>query len=335
MLPGCAGRPARPDSTRTASAGVRCGRGAGDHLRQASPVAERAAADLDGPLVGAADELDLERQLERVERREQVVGADDRPAAGLDDQVAGLDPGAAARLPSSTPRTRTPSRSGRPTDRRIRRATCDGATATPSRARFGDSPRPSASIRARSAVVGRERQVEALADPVRVEADQPAVGIDQRAAGRAGREGRGVLDAAGDPPAAGPRNARATAETRPNVTRVPPPWLAPAPKTAVPTARAAPSPHSSGGRAGGVDVDDREVAVAVPAGDRAARLPAVGERDGDLVAAQVVGVGQDLAGGDDDAGAAGAAADPDDGWADALGDGGDGGLEFLDDAHGM
>ena len=45
----------------------------------------------------------------------------------------------------------------------------------------------------------------------------------------------------------GPRNARATAETRPNVTRVPPPWEAAAPKTAVPIGRAsAPSPHSSG-----------------------------------------------------------------------------------------
>ena len=87
------------------------------------------------------------------------------------------------------------------------------------------------------------------------------------------------------------------------------------------------------GRAGRVDVDDREIAVAVPAGDGPARATAVSERDGDFVAAQVVGVGQDLARGDDDAGAARAAADPDDGWAGALGDGGDGGLEFFDDAH--
>ena len=89
------------------------------------------------------------------------------------------------------------------------------------------------------------------------------------------------------------------------------------------------------GRAGGVDVDDREVAVAVPAGDGAAGATAVGEGHGDLVAAQVVGIGQDLAVGDDDAGAARAATDPDDGRADALGDRGDGGLEFFDDAHGF
>ena len=88
-----------------------------------------------------------------------------------------------------------------------------------------------------------------------------------------------------------------------------------------------------GRRGGGVDVDDREVAVAVPAGNGAAEAATVGERDGDLVTAQVVGIGQDLAGGDDDAGAARAAADPDDRWADAVGDGGDGGLEVFDGGH--
>ena len=96
-----------------------------------------------------------------------------------------------------------------------------------------------------------------------------------------------------------------------------------------------PSAQVDSGCAGRVDVDDREVAVAIPAGDRAAGPTAVGEGDGDLVAAQVVGIGQDLAVGDDDAGAARAATDPDDGRADALGDRGDGGLEFFDDAHGL
>ena len=133
----------------------------------------------------------------------------------------------------------------------------------------------------------------------------------------------------------GPRNARATAETSPNVTRVPPPWMAAAPKTAVPTAEAAAVAPLERLRAGGVDLDHREVAVAVDCRHGAARAAAVGERDGDLVAAQVVGIGQDHAVGDDDAGAARAAADPDDGRADALGDGGDGGLEFFDDAHGV
>ena len=119
------------------------------------------------------------------------------------------------------------------------------------------------------------------------------------------------------------------------MTRVPPPWLAPAPKTAVPTASAAPSPHSSGGRAGGVDVDDGEVAVAVDSRRRcrASRRPSANvtvtsspRRLWALVRTLPVG--------DDDAGAARAAADPDDGRADALGDGGDGGLELFDGAHG-
>ena len=117
------------------------------------------------------------------------------------------------------------------------------------------------------------------------------------------------------------------------MTRVPPPWLAPAPNTAVPTARLDAVAPLDRGRPGRVDVDDREIAVAVIAGDRPDEPATVGEGDRHLVAAQVVGVGQDLAGGDHDAGSAGAAADPDDGRADPLRDGGDGRLEFFDGAH--
>ena len=244
-------------------------------------------------------------------------------------------PAASAGLPSSTPRTRTPSRSGRPTDRRSRRATCDGAMATPSRARVGRLAAAQRVDPRAQRGVGRQGEVEALADPVGVEADEPAVRVDERAARRtrapAARCARRCRRCAGRP---GPRNARATAETRPNVTRRPAAVRGRgAEDGACRSSSAAPSPQASGGGAGRVDLDDREVAVAVDAGDGAARPPAVGEGDGDLVAAQVVGVGQDRAVGDDDAGAAGAAADPDDGWADALGDGGDGGLEFLDGAH--
>ena len=89
-----------------------------------------------------------------------------------------------------------------------------------------------------------------------------------------------------------------------------------------------------GGRVGRVDVDDREVAVTIGSGHGPAQASTVGERHGDLVATQIVGVGKDLAPGDDDPGSAGAAADPDDGGPNALGDGGDGGLEFFDDTHG-
>jgi hypothetical protein len=87
------------------------------------------------------------------------------------------------------------------------------------------------------------------------------------------------------------------------------------------------------GGARGVDLHDGEIAVAVDARDRAAGPAAISEGDGHLIAAQVVGVGQDRALGDHDAGAARAAADPDDGGADAFRDGRDGGLEFFDGGH--
>src|SRR4029077_13887837 len=63
----------------------------------------------------------------------------------------------------------------------------------------------------------------------------------------------------------------------------------------------------------GVHGDDGEVAVEVGAGDLTGGGAPVGEDDGHLVAAHVVGVRQDLALGDDDPGSmAPAAADADD-----------------------
>ena len=85
--------------------------------------------------------------------------------------------------------------------------------------------------------------------------------------------------------------------------------------------------------AGGIDGHDCEVAIAIDAGDDAALATTVDEAHGDLVTAQVVGIGQDDAIGDHDARTAGAAADADDGWADALGDGDDAGLDLVKDAH--
>src|SRR4029453_3401194 len=52
-------------------------------------------------------------------------------------------------------------------------------------------------------LVGGEGEVEALAEAVGVEADDPALGVDHRPAGRAPGQGRGVLEAAGDAPARG------------------------------------------------------------------------------------------------------------------------------------
>ena len=111
----------------------------------------------------------------------------------------------------------------------------------------------------------------------------------------------------------GPRNERLADETVPKVTRSPrPPGLARA-NTGVPMPARLRVAPVDGRRVAGVDLDHGEVAVGVGPGDAAALAAAVGEADGGLVPAQVVGVGEDAALGDDDAGAhAPAASDADD-----------------------
>ena len=131
----------------------------------------------------------------------------------------------------------------------------------------------------------------------------------------------------------GPRNARSTDDTNPNETRAPPDGVAAAANTADPIV-APPVDQAIGVRAGRVDGHDGEVAVPVDAGDGAAGRAAVGEADGHLAAAEVVGVGQDGTVGDDDAGAAGAGPDPDDGRGGGGRDGGDGLLELGEHGHG-
>ena len=131
----------------------------------------------------------------------------------------------------------------------------------------------------------------------------------------------------------GPRKARSAEDTKPNETRGPPDGVAAAANTAAPIV-APPVGPGDRRRAAGVDLDDREVAVPVDAGDGAAGGAAVGEADRDLAAAQVVGVGEDAAVGDDDAGAAEPGADPDDGRTGGARDGGDGLLELGEDGHG-
>ena len=84
----------------------------------------------------------------------------------------------------------------------------------------------------------------------------------------------------------------------------------------------------------GLDRDGGEVEVGVRARHAAVLGAAVGERDGDLLAAQDVGVGQDGAGGGDHAGpATPAAAEADDGGADGVGCGCDRALKFVEYRH--
>ena len=164
-----------------------------------------------------------------------------------------------------------PSRSGRPTDRRSRRATWFGAIATPRRGRSTDSPRPSASTRAWSAASAGKCQVEALADPVRVQADQLAP-RRRRARRRTSPGASGavcsMLPAIRRPP--GPRNDARPDDTKPNVTRAPPPIGRRRAEDGLADARRAVGTPVDRCRAGRVDRDDREVAVGVDAADLAA-----------------------------------------------------------------
>ena len=152
--------------------------------------------------------------------------------------------------------------------------------------------------------------------------EQPPVGVDERAAAGAARQRGGVLDAAGD---RAPARAADVAARRGDE-----------PERGAQAAPAAVGERDTGApiaaRDGvGLPLDRLDVAgvdLRPPRGRsrgrRRRRVPvsraAVGEVDGHLVAAQVVGVREDAAGGDDHAAAAPpAAAEADHRGADALG----------------
>ena len=202
----------------------------------------RRGSDGHAALLGAADQLDLVGAVDRREGGEQVVTIGDGLAGGLDDEVARLDPGRLGRaaLLDATDQDAVT----------LRQA--DGSAQPPGDMRRGDrdaEPGPRGRLAEGQRIdalaqgrVGREGEIEPLADPVGVEADEPARRVDEGPTGRARGE-RGVcstLPSMRRPP--GPRNARAFADTSPKVTRLPPPCEAAAPKTGVPIASSAPSP---------------------------------------------------------------------------------------------
>ena len=181
--------------------------------------------------------------------------------------------------------------------------------------------------------VGRQREIEALADAVGVQPDELARGIDERPARRARRERRRVLDRTGDPPATRPTER--ALDARDEADR----------DAGCATGRGRRAEHrgadarlpvavSERRGAGRVDLDDREVAVPVDAGDPPGRGPAIGEANGGLATAQVVGVRDDATVGDDHARATLALADADDRGTHLSCDRRDGRLELFEDAHG-
>ena len=234
-------------------------------------------------------------EFERGKRLQELVGVGHGPATDLDDQVTGLDPGRGGRTAVLDAADQDAVTLGEP-DRSAHPARDVGwrdrdAEPHPLR-RLAATKRidPLAKL-----VVGRQREVEALADAVRVDADEPAGCVEERATGRARRERRRVLDAALDPPATGAtegtrdrghkseRHSRSAAVARSGAEDRRPDSKC---GTVAPLERRC---------IGGVDVDRRKIAFAVEAGDGAADASAVGERDGDLVTADVVGIGDDLA----------------------------------------
>ncbi len=180
----------------------------------------------------------------------------------------------------------------------MRRATRGGATATPSRCGAGASPRgerehalaspPRSAGTARISPPSRRR----LLMPSRL-----PVGVHERAARRAARERGGVLDGARDAAAARAAEAAARRTRRSRAWRAGRArrgWRArrtgvpmPGASRRLPARPAATSPVST--------LEHREVEVGVDARDRAGLAPAVGERDGHLLAAEVVRAGEHLA----------------------------------------
>ncbi len=183
---------------------------------------------------------------------------------------------------------------------------------------------------------GRHGEDQPAVESDGVEPEQPPLDVDERAAGGAAREWRGVLDRAAD--AAAARAAEAAprggheAERRAQA----------APAGIGEREHGLPGAHrldgvglpGDGRRVAGVDGDDRDVEVGIRARHAAERDLAVGAPHGDLLAAQHVRVGHHDPGCRDDPRAAPPpTAEPDDRRPDRLGRSGDRILEFCDDRH--
>jgi hypothetical protein len=196
-----------------------------------------------------------------------------------------------------------------------------------------DSPRRQPLDPAAQRLVGRYGQVETVAQAVRVDPEQLAPGIEDRAARGAGQQRGGVLEAAGDAQAA--RAAEALVDPRDGPERHPQP--APARvgqgEDRCPDGGRRGRPRQRGGLAG-VGLDDGEVAVDVVPGHGSLGGAPVGEGDRHRRAAYVVRVGQHPPLAEHDAGA-GAPPLPDarHRGAGVLRQPGNGPLDLVEDRH--
>ena len=168
-------------------------------------------------------------------------------------------------------------------------------------------------------LIRRDRKVEPFAQTVSVQAQQPSLGVDYRAAGRARQQRGDVLDASGDTAASRPpetplhtgHETKRHAQPASSRIRQGEDWSA--------DARRGVAPPLDGWQIAGLDPNDGEVSVDVMAQDSTSCSVPIGERDGDLVGPHVVRIGQYLILGDHDARSdAPALSNPDDCVADPL-----------------
>jgi EmrB/QacA subfamily drug resistance transporter len=288
--------PARPAAVTSLQAVTRARAARLRVLGLLAALAALGEHDLDGPLVGAAHDVELEGATpRRLQHLEQVIDRGDRAAGCRHDQVA---------LGEASPRRRAVV--GDLTDEEaVGLGQAHGAAEPLGHVPGGDDD---AKLWRRRGLAAGERiglaaqrlisgngQVEALPQAVRIDPEQLARRVKDRAAGRARKQGCGVLEAAGD--AAATRTAERAIDAGDESERHSQPAAARIGQRE--------DRHADAGRRGGgprqrrhvtgIDLDDGEVAVDVTPGHASVGRAPIGEGDLYLVAAYVVRVGQHAA----------------------------------------
>jgi DNA-binding HxlR family transcriptional regulator len=299
-----------------------------------SAPARGAEPNLNCPFLGAAEDRQLDLTVGRVERLEQVVRASDRTTGRLHDQVALGDAGPRCwavvfhvlyEQSVGFRKTDGPPQPARDMCRR------DADPEPNPRCRLTAGQRVHAGAQTG---VCRDREVEALAEPVGVHSEHPAVGADDRSAGRTWQQRRVMFDVSRDSTTS--RAAEAALDAGHEAQRDP---QTPSAGVGEREDRGADAGSTvgrplDGRRVSNVDLDDCEVAVDVCPTDLAVGRAPIGERDPHLLAADVVRVRQHLSAADHDAGSdAPALPDADDRGSGLLGHPSDLCLDLVENSH--
>ncbi len=233
-----------------------------------------------------------------VERLVQRLDAVELLARDRDDQIAALEPGPVRSATALDCAHQDPVALGQP----------DRPAQPPRDPRRGDRHAQTRTLGRLAATqlvdalargaIGRHGQNQAAVRTHRVDPEQAPRGVDQRTAGRATRQRRRVLDRAADsPPAGAPEAARGRRHEPGRDPESATPGICECQDGASDRHRIVRGVVGPLDRlyVRRVDLDHREVEVLIGGQDLAGLAPAVVERDGRLVAPQVVGVGEDPA----------------------------------------